>query len=300
MAVEDGETVMGEGQEVDSESESDSSEEPQSGTPAVEEEVSTWIHWFCGLKGNEFFCEVEEDYVQDDFNLSGLGGMVPYYDYALDFILEAESVHTEIMTEAQQEMVEGAAETLYGLIHARYVLTVRGLAAMAEKFRAGEFGRCPRVLCHGQPCLPVGVSDLPRQATVKLFCPRCEEAYYPRSRLHGNLDGAYFGTTMAHLLLLTYPALRPTKSTEAFVPRIFGFKIHPSAHRIAAGSGAERKLRRVQPASRGAAAPAAGAASNGTTSSQQKAGAGAAPPASPQPEAQDVAMDSAPSANAAA
>lgn len=39
MAVEDGETVMGEGQEVDSESESDSSEEPQSGTPAVEEEV---------------------------------------------------------------------------------------------------------------------------------------------------------------------------------------------------------------------------------------------------------------------
>ncbi|KFM26370.1 Casein kinase II subunit beta [Auxenochlorella protothecoides] len=262
MAVEDGETVMGEGQEVDSESESDSSEEPQSGTPAVEEEVSTWIHWFCGLKGNEFFCEVEEDYVQDDFNLSGLGGMVPYYDYALDFILEAESVHTEIMTEAQQEMVEGAAETLYGLIHARYVLTARGLAAMAEKFRAGEFGRCPRVLCHGQPCLPVGVSDLPRQATVKLFCPRCEEAYYPRSRLHGNLDGAYFGTTMAHLLLLTYPALRPTKSTEAFVPRIFGFKIHPSAHRIAAGSGAERKLRRL--------------------------------------EAQDVAMDSAPSANAAA
>ena len=43
------------------------------------------------------------------------------------------------------------------------------------------------------------------------------------------MDGVFFGTTFPHLLLMTYPSLRPPRPTETYVPRVFGFKLHESA-----------------------------------------------------------------------
>ena len=95
-----------------------------------------------------------------------------------------------------------------------------------EKFQSVDFGRCPRVYCQGQPVLPVCLSDVPRNFSVNVYCPRCQEIYYPRSTKHANLDGAYFGTTFAHLFLLSYPDLIPPKSAQFYVPRIYGFRIN--------------------------------------------------------------------------
>lgn len=207
----------------DEESETDSEESDVSGSDGDD---TSWISWFCNLRGNEFFCEVDDDYIQDDFNLCGLSSQVPYYDYALDLILDVESSHGDMFTEEQNELIESAAEMLYGMIHARYILTSKGLAAMLDKYKNYDFGRCPRVYCSGQPCLPVGQSDIPRSSTVKIYCPRCEDIYYPRSKYQGNIDGAYFGTTFPHLLLMTYGQLKPQKPSQNYVPRVFGFKLH--------------------------------------------------------------------------
>lgn len=202
----------------DEESETDSEESEVSGSDGDD---TSWISWFCNLRGNEFFCEVDDDYIQDDFNLCGLSSQVPYYDYALDLILDVESSHEE-----QNELIESAAEMLYGLIHVRYILTSKGMTAMLDKYKNYDFGRCPRVYCCGQPCLPVGQMDIPRSSTVKIYCPKCEDIYYPRSKYQGNVDGAYFGTTFPHLFLMTYGHLKPQKAPQNYVPRVFGFKVN--------------------------------------------------------------------------
>jgi hypothetical protein len=90
----------------------------------------------------------------------------------------------------------------------RYIITNRGMHAMYEKYRNAHFGRCPRVFCQGQPVLPVGLADLPRNYTVNVFCPRCHGLFFPKSTRQANIDGAYFGTTFPHLYLMTHPVRR--------------------------------------------------------------------------------------------
>lgn len=195
-----------------------------------EDDIESWISWYCGLKGNEFFCEVDESFIQDAFNLSGLSSQVPFYDLALDIIQDLESPEEENLAADQKDMVENAAEMLYGLIHARYLLTSRGMYAMRDKFAAVDFGRCHRVYCEGQPVLPIGQSDILRHTTVNIFCPKCKEIYFPKSSRHGNIDGAYFGTTFPHLFLMTFPQLAVDNEPDShFVPKVYGFKIHSSS-----------------------------------------------------------------------
>jgi hypothetical protein len=82
--------------------------------------------------------------------------------------------------------------------------------------------------------LPVGLKDEVGYQSVEIFCPKCQCVYHPPplSRRGGSaVDGASFGTTFAHLFLMTYSNLIPDPLTpdSTYVPRIFGFRVHPSA-----------------------------------------------------------------------
>ncbi|KAF8151036.1 casein kinase II, regulatory subunit [Crassisporium funariophilum] len=170
-----------------------------------------WISWFLSSKGNEYFCEVDEDFILDRFNLTGLNNEVANYQQALDLI--TDSLDDDIQDELRGSL-DVQARLLYGLIHARWIVTARGLTKMLDKFKRADFGRCPRVLCASQPLLPVGLTDIPYEKSVKLHCGRCEDLYSPKSSRHGSIDGAYFGTTFPHLLFLVYPTLISLKDGE--------------------------------------------------------------------------------------
>ncbi|EDQ84122.1 uncharacterized protein MONBRDRAFT_13118 [Monosiga brevicollis MX1] len=96
--------------------------------------------------------------------------------------------------------------------------------------QANDFGTCPRVLCEQQAVLPVGVSDVPGDATVKLFCPRCNDIYTPKASRHQHVDGVYFGTTFPHMLFAVHPEFRPTQQVTHYEPKIYGFKLHATAY----------------------------------------------------------------------
>jgi len=199
-----------------------------------------WIQWFCGLRGHEMFCEVERSYIEDGFNLYGLRACVQNFSDCLDLILDRIGPD-----DSDDSHLTQSACTLYGLIHARYIITAHGLDAMYNKYAVKEFGTCPLIQCGCQPVLPVGLKDEMGIDTVKVFCPKCHHVFHPppirirssqtvpssNAGSSGVVDGAAFGTTFPHLFLMTFNNLVPDglPPDSTFVPRVFGFRVHHSA-----------------------------------------------------------------------
>ncbi|TEY40884.1 hypothetical protein BOTCAL_0415g00040 [Botryotinia calthae] len=191
-----------------------------SGTP------ESWISSFCALLGHEYFAEISEEFIEDDFNLTGLQTQVSMYKEALEMILDVEPEEDEDEDDEDEDededasiegedrsgrkaaaerrhqrmasdlsVIESSAETLYGLIHQRFICSRAGIQQMSEKYDLAHFVRT----------LPVGLSDVPGEDTVKLFCPSCLDVYVPPNSRFQTVDGAYFGRTFGALFLLTFP-----------------------------------------------------------------------------------------------
>lgn len=98
------------------------------------------------------------------------------------------------------------------------------MALIYGRYLQGGYGYCPRAFCDKQRVVPNALSDKLRQNRVKVYCPKCEEMYIPTST--NRLDGAYFGSSLAHVYFQTYTKhiVLPPK-VFYYEPQLLGFAI---------------------------------------------------------------------------
>lgn len=122
------------------------------------QQLSMWTSRWLAKPENAFMCAVDVSFFRDRFNLIGLDEIVDNYSAAVSTVLDGEDSAGPGASGLDRTAAAAAAsaQMLYGLVHARFVMTPRGIAKMLEKYTAGCFGHCPRVNCARPPVLPVG------------------------------------------------------------------------------------------------------------------------------------------------
>ena len=194
------------------------------------EEPIDWIHWFCKLKGNEYFVEVDEDFIKKEEKLE----FIKTKNFIKIILSEKNTKDFNLTKELLLELQD--IREIYGFIHKRFINTPEGLGLMREKFINGVFGYCPRMLCNKQVVLPVGLSEDMRYSQVKVFCPLCQEVYKPRDIFYGYSDkkiikfdlpdGVFFGTSFPQTFLMHFPDLDPRINAPLrYIPKLYGFRI---------------------------------------------------------------------------
>lgn len=183
----------------------------------------SWIATFCGQSCNKFYCRIPMDYIKDDFNFYGLRESVPCFEECLK-TLRDETVPNSLCQ---------LTPLLYGLIHARFIVTDAGLKLMAEKYTRREFGVCSRVKCRRAALLPMSDTHLPFVEDLKTFCFSCNEVYCVSS-LPGKRpqDSSIIGPHFQPLFRMIYSHLLSSHaSADAMssiaerIPRIYGFQV---------------------------------------------------------------------------
>lgn len=69
--------------------------------------ANSWITWFLSTKGNEYFCEVDEEYILDRFNLTGLNAEVQNYGQSLDLITDTLGPSREPLQASARDSADG-------------------------------------------------------------------------------------------------------------------------------------------------------------------------------------------------
>ena len=185
----------------------------------------SWIDWFFSQPFSQYFIRIDNDYMENIENYYGIRQKVSYFSISLN-IIRGKYVPEDSIPKNWPEHINDYALTLYGMLHARFISTDRGLELMHKKYQEFFFEMCPRTLCHNIYCIPYGNSNDFGNSTVKMFCPNCNDIYHVKNEQCYFIDGACFGNSWVHLFLQKYPEIVPKQNPEKYVPRLFGYQLY--------------------------------------------------------------------------
>ena len=140
-----------------------------------------FIRWFCSIKGNGFLVEPTKEFISDPFNLVDFKEMPEFatmltrfeWDDALKFLLCHKTPSEKDLEDPVFQEIFGDIQDLFGLIHARFLVSHEGLQQLKIKFINRDYGSCERVACDGSKMLPIGLSAELGEQRVKVYCPMC-------------------------------------------------------------------------------------------------------------------------------
>jgi hypothetical protein len=159
----------------------------------------------------------------------------PIYRRALRLILnegiedDQDDIKTDEDVIIPPYAIQKAAEALYLMIHARFVVSPRGLEAIRQVMTMDNtvFGKCPRSTCRGTGLLPYGYSNdytsantaaatskkehhrsspssstsTSKSSLCHRYCPSCGEVWISWD---SKTDGCAWGPSWCHLFLLCF------------------------------------------------------------------------------------------------
>ena len=182
-----------------------------------------WVKNFLSFPSSYVFVDVDVKFLKEFLeNFVATSSLITDFKESKKLIF-ASSIK-EVL--AAPQSIQSQAEILYGLAHAKYLLTVEGQEKMISKQKSKIFAHCPRLYCQRTTCFPCGVSDSLQELSIKMYCPNCHEIYNVSDDLISNIDGAYFGLKWLECVCQSHPELRLSSQTPEYVPRIYGFRIY--------------------------------------------------------------------------
>lgn len=182
-----------------------------------------WIDSYLSSAKGKILAKIDEEFIENTFNITGLKPKIKYFTPAYELIKRNTTVsaHGKI----DQKRIEADSELLYGLIHARFLLTKNGMQQMYEKYQKKLFQECPRVYCKDVQCIPYGISEEIGVEKIKMFCPSCQDIYEVEDNDIKDLDGSCYGPSWVHMFLQKYPSIIPKEPPKVYVPKIYGYLV---------------------------------------------------------------------------